>query len=58
MIPEGTTMVGAAGEIFRINSSRLLENAYEQYYFLKFQGKQVLQIKDITNKLTKTHNIS
>ena len=51
-------MVGAAGEIFRIFSSRLPENASEQHFYVKFQQHEVLQIKDITHSLTKTHNIS
>ena len=51
-------MVGAAGEIFRILSSWLPENASELHYCVKFQCNKVLQIKDITNNLTKTHTIS
>ena len=51
-------MVGAAGEIFRIISSRMPENASEQHFFVKFQQNKVLQIKDITNNLTRTHDIS
>ena len=47
-------MVGAAGEIFRIFRSGLPENASEQHYFVKFKYNKVLQIKDITNNLTKT----
>ena len=53
MITGGTTLVGAAGEIFRIISSRLLENVSKQHYFMKFQHIQVLQIEDITNNSEK-----
>ena len=50
-------MVGAEVEIFLIVSSRLPQNVSKLHYFVKFQHSQVLQIKDITNNLTKTHII-
>ena len=51
-------MVGATGDVFTIISSRLPENDSEQHFYVKFQQHEVLQIKDITHSLTKTHNIN
>ena len=57
IITGGTTLVGAAGEIFRIISSRKPENASAQHYFVDFQSNQILQIRNITNNLITKHDI-